>query len=114
MRFSSIEKAVFALMFALMAILAVPVVVDYGKKPQPPRPDFTELRIAALERQIAEQDQALVLMRLMLGQMRVNLEEVREHQKPTGLRYTQEVETATGDVIPGRWEWFVNFSEVKP
>lgn len=136
MRLSPIKKVafVFALMFAFDVMMILYAIADNGQ--QPPRPNVAvvelaalvgevtgrraerskdrEARIAALERQVAQQDQSLVLMQLMLGQLRQDLEEVRKHQKPTGLRYTQEVETATGDVIPGRWEWFVNFSEVRP
>jgi uncharacterized coiled-coil protein SlyX len=117
MRLSSVARAVLA--YAVMSgvgfvFLVLSAIADNGEQPQPPRENVADGRIAALERQVAQQDQTLVLMRLMLGQVRQDLEEVRKHQKPTGLRYTQEVETATGDVIPGRWEWFVNFSEVKP
>lgn len=114
MRLSPIENVVVAICIGALATLTVVAVADNGDQLQPPRQNITDARIAALERQVAQQDQTLVLMRFMLGQMRQDLEEVRKHQKPTGLRYTQEVETATGDVMPGRWEWFVNFSEVKP
>ena len=117
MRLSPVVKAALACAVMIVvgcAVLVVAAGAENGRQPQPPRPNDAEARITSLEQQVAQQDQTLVLMRLMLGQMRVDLEEVRKHQKPTGLRYTQEVETATGDVMPGRWEWFVNFSEVKP
>ena len=88
MRLSPVENAVIAVIIAAIGTLAVVAVADNGDQPQPPRQNVADARIAALERQVAQQDQTLVLMRLMLGQVRQDLEEVRKHQKPTGLRYT--------------------------
>mgnify|MGYP000694509186 CR=1 FL=1 len=78
MRLSPIQKVaiVFALMFAFDATMILYAIADNGQ--QPPRPNVAEARIAALERQVAQQDQTLVLMQLMLGQLRQDLEEVRK------------------------------------